>query len=70
MYALEINNKILPRYTLKPDQIILYGQSIGTAPTVDLASKYVLWCIVVFCIVIWCYEHLCTVTNVVLGWHA
>lgn len=28
------------RYGISPDNIILYGQSIGTVPTVDLASKY------------------------------
>ncbi|ESN96291.1 hypothetical protein HELRODRAFT_185081 [Helobdella robusta] len=28
------------RYGLCPQNIILYGQSIGTVPTIDLASKY------------------------------
>ena len=28
------------RYGICPENIILYGQSIGTVPTVDLASKY------------------------------
>ena len=28
------------RYRLRPKNIILYGQSIGTVPTVDLASRY------------------------------
>lgn len=28
------------RYGITPDNIILYGQSIGTVPTVDLASRY------------------------------
>lgn len=28
------------RYGISPDSIILYGQSIGTVPTVDLASRY------------------------------
>jgi len=28
------------RYGISPENIILYGQSIGTVPTVDLASKY------------------------------
>lgn len=28
------------RYNLQPNQVILYGQSIGTVPSVDLASKY------------------------------
>lgn len=28
------------RYGLCPENIILYGQSIGTVPTIDLASKY------------------------------
>uniref|UniRef100_A0A8C6HUB9 Abhydrolase domain containing 17A n=1 Tax=Mus spicilegus TaxID=10103 RepID=A0A8C6HUB9_MUSSI len=30
----------LLRYGISPDSIILYGQSIGTVPTVDLASRY------------------------------
>lgn len=29
-----------PRYGISPDSIVLYGQSIGTVPTVDLASRY------------------------------
>ncbi|EHB07848.1 Abhydrolase domain-containing protein FAM108C1 [Heterocephalus glaber] len=29
-----------PRYGVSPENIILYGQSIGTVPTVDLASRY------------------------------
>jgi len=28
------------RFGISPENIILYGQSIGTVPTVDLASKY------------------------------
>ena len=28
------------RYGISPENIILYGQSIGTAPTIDLASRY------------------------------
>ncbi|MBV96415.1 Protein ABHD17A, partial [Eschrichtius robustus] len=28
------------RYGISPDSIVLYGQSIGTVPTVDLASRY------------------------------
>ncbi|XP_053977036.1 alpha/beta hydrolase domain-containing protein 17B isoform X3 [Hylaeus anthracinus] len=28
------------RYGINPDNIILYGQSIGTVPTVDLAARY------------------------------
>ena len=28
------------RYGLSPENIILYGQSIGTVPTIDLASRY------------------------------
>jgi pimeloyl-ACP methyl ester carboxylesterase len=28
------------RYGISPDKIILYGQSIGTVPTVDLAARY------------------------------
>ncbi|XP_032805824.1 alpha/beta hydrolase domain-containing protein 17C-like isoform X2 [Petromyzon marinus] len=28
------------RYAVLPENIILYGQSIGTVPTVDLASRY------------------------------
>lgn len=30
----------LSRYGISPENIILYGQSIGTVPTVDLASRY------------------------------
>jgi len=33
-------NELRNRYNVSPDSIILYGQSIGTVPTVDLASKY------------------------------
>uniref|UniRef100_H2ZC20 Peptidase S9 prolyl oligopeptidase catalytic domain-containing protein n=1 Tax=Ciona savignyi TaxID=51511 RepID=H2ZC20_CIOSA len=29
-----------PRYSVSPEHIILYGQSIGTVPTIDLAKKY------------------------------
>jgi abhydrolase domain-containing protein 17 len=32
-------NILLEKYNLKPENVILYGQSIGTAPTVDLATK-------------------------------
>lgn len=28
------------RYGVTPENIILYGQSIGTVPTVDLAARY------------------------------
>lgn len=28
------------RYGISPENVILYGQSIGTVPTVDLASRY------------------------------
>jgi pimeloyl-ACP methyl ester carboxylesterase len=28
------------RYGISPDKIVLYGQSIGTVPTVDLAARY------------------------------
>uniref|UniRef100_A0A8C4R7C8 palmitoyl-protein hydrolase n=1 Tax=Eptatretus burgeri TaxID=7764 RepID=A0A8C4R7C8_EPTBU len=28
------------RYGVSPDRVILYGQSIGTVPTVDLAARY------------------------------
>lgn len=31
---------VLFRYGISPENIILYGQSIGTVPTVDLASRY------------------------------
>lgn len=31
---------LLSRYGISPENIILYGQSIGTVPTVDLASRY------------------------------
>ncbi|ESN95154.1 hypothetical protein HELRODRAFT_114869 [Helobdella robusta] len=30
---------LLSRYQLSPNHIILYGQSIGTVPTIDLASR-------------------------------
>ncbi|EQB78824.1 abhydrolase domain-containing protein [Camelus ferus] len=30
----------LGKYGVSPENIILYGQSIGTVPTVDLASRY------------------------------
>jgi len=33
-------NALIIRYGISPSNIILYGQSIGTVPTVDLASKY------------------------------
>lgn len=33
-------NELKRRYNLESNQVILYGQSIGTVPTVDLASKY------------------------------
>ncbi|PAA64006.1 hypothetical protein BOX15_Mlig006863g1 [Macrostomum lignano] len=33
-------NQLLTRYKLQPESIILYGQSIGTVPTVDLAARY------------------------------
>lgn len=28
------------RYGISPENVIVYGQSIGTVPTVDLASRY------------------------------
>lgn len=28
------------RYGVAPENIILYGQSIGTVPTIDLAARY------------------------------
>lgn len=28
------------RYGVTPENIILYGQSIGTVPTIDLAARY------------------------------
>ncbi|CBY09386.1 unnamed protein product [Oikopleura dioica] len=31
--------KLLEKYSVRPDQVILYGQSIGTVPTTDLATK-------------------------------
>lgn len=31
---------VVGRYGISPEHIILYGQSIGTVPTVDLASRY------------------------------
>lgn len=33
-------NELRSRYDLQASNVILYGQSIGTVPTVDLASKY------------------------------
>lgn len=32
-------NSLSDRFNLRPERIILYGQSIGTVPTVDLASR-------------------------------
>lgn len=29
-----------PRYGIRPESVIVYGQSIGTVPSVDLASRY------------------------------
>lgn len=28
------------RYGIRPENVIVYGQSIGTVPSVDLASRY------------------------------
>lgn len=42
MYA-DINaawQALRTRYGISPENVILYGQSIGTVPTVDLASRY------------------------------
>uniref|UniRef100_A0AAV2JWZ7 palmitoyl-protein hydrolase n=1 Tax=Knipowitschia caucasica TaxID=637954 RepID=A0AAV2JWZ7_KNICA len=33
-------NALRTRYGISPENIILYGQSIGTVPTVDLASRF------------------------------
>uniref|UniRef100_A0A8C6TD48 palmitoyl-protein hydrolase n=1 Tax=Neogobius melanostomus TaxID=47308 RepID=A0A8C6TD48_9GOBI len=33
-------NALRSRYGISPENIILYGQSIGTVPTVDLASRF------------------------------
>ncbi|CRK92754.1 CLUMA_CG006323, isoform A [Clunio marinus] len=33
-------DELIKRYDIKHDDIILYGQSIGTAPVVDLAAKF------------------------------
>lgn len=33
-------NELRRRYNIQANKVILYGQSIGTVPTVDLASKY------------------------------
>lgn len=30
----------MSRFNVNPETIILYGQSIGTVPTVDLATKH------------------------------
>lgn len=32
-------NAMSDRFNLRPEHIVLYGQSIGTVPTVDLASR-------------------------------
>lgn len=37
---LNLYSQIRTRYGISPENIILYGQSIGTVPTVDLASRY------------------------------
>lgn len=37
------------KYGISPDKIILYGQSIGTVPTVDLASRYEVGAVSKFC---------------------
>lgn len=31
---------LIYRYGITPENIILYGQSIGTVPTIDLAARY------------------------------
>lgn len=36
----EINLLCCFRYEVPAERVILYGQSIGTVPSVDLASKY------------------------------
>ena len=33
-------HQLRTRYNLLPEQIVLYGQSIGSVPTVDLASRF------------------------------
>lgn len=33
-------NTLRTRYGISPENIILYGQSIGTVPTIDLAARY------------------------------
>ncbi|RXG72945.1 Protein ABHD17C [Armadillidium vulgare] len=33
-------NALIKRYGISPENIILYGRSIGTVPTIDLASRY------------------------------
>ena len=33
-------NALRTQYGVSPENILLYGQSIGTVPTVDLASRY------------------------------
>lgn len=35
-----ISKFIQYRFNISPETIILYGQSIGTVPTVDLATKH------------------------------
>ena len=32
-------NNLRTKYGISPENIILYGQSIGTVPTIDLASR-------------------------------
>ncbi|ELK18334.1 Abhydrolase domain-containing protein FAM108C1 [Pteropus alecto] len=38
--CLVVSCVLQPLYGVSPENIILYGQSIGTVPTVDLASRY------------------------------
>ncbi|CAF3180787.1 unnamed protein product [Rotaria socialis] len=38
-------NSVKQRYNISPSKIILYGQSIGTVPTIDLASRHNECCI-------------------------
>ena len=33
-------NALRKRYGISPESVIFYGQSIGTVPTVDLASRF------------------------------
>lgn len=50
-------NELRERFNVPLNRIVLYGQSIGTAPTVELATKYKV-CLFQFVIYIYEYIHL------------